>query len=257
MREVLLIGKFNRLFNELNKSLSNYFSIQLCSDNIELLKGMLQMRKPDVVLVSLNDLDDGYQELISYLIQDHARLPLVCIGTKNELADLEELSGSEKIKRITSPVMVKDVIDRIYNILGIPTLEDMWQQEQEAKKGRRKKTILLVDDAAVQLRAMEAILKNDYIIKMATSGKEALEAVKKERPDLILLDYDMPGCDGTETFELIQEEENGNEVPIVFVTGVNKKNRIVTALKLKPAGYLVKPVDRKELLEMARKLLED
>lgn len=124
-----------------------------------------------------------------------------------------------------------------------------------ANENTGKKMILLIDDAAIQLRAMNGILNEKYAVKMATSGEQAIKILQKYRPDLILLDYEMPGCDGKETFENIRKEKNGEDVPVVFVTGVKDRGRVVDVLEMKPAAYLRKPVERNTLLDVVQKIL--
>lgn len=256
MKQVLLIGRFNELFKKLNQDLSKFFKLQLCSDNLELLEGILKMSQPDAVLISVKEFGESHKELFALIGQRDVTIPVVCVGSEEELALIQTFPGCEEMKTITTPVRVRDIVASINESLGIspkdkqPISRDMAAQEQN------RKTILLVDDASVQLRAMEGILKENYNVKMATSGMEAIELIKINRPDLILLDYNMPGCDGPETFELIQKEKNGKDVPIVFVTGVNQRDRIKEALRLKPEGYLVKPVKREELLETVQRVFE-
>lgn len=252
MEQILLIGKFNKFFSDLHRALSRHFSIQLCSNDLGLLKGIIKMSRPDLIVISANELEEDHREIFMYLNQMHKNTPVLCVGKTEALKAISEFPGSDRIKKVASPVLVKDVISKIHDILGVPEKEN----EAELEKEIKKKTILLVDDVAVQLRAMENILKDKYNIRMATSGDAAIELIKKSRPDLILLDYDMPGYDGKETFELIQNEENGKDVPVVFVTGVKEKDRIMKVLKLKPVGYLIKPVKREDLLEMAQQILE-
>lgn len=253
MKQMLLIGKFNNFMNDLNYNLSRHFKLQLCSDNLELLKGMLNMYRPNIILISLNELNENHKEIFRYLDQKHMGIPVLCIGTKGEIELAHDIPECESLKKIQSPVMVKEVVDAANESLGISA--DVKEEKVESEIWKDKKTILLVDDAAVQLRAMESILKGSYSIRMATSGIMAIEMLKKCKPDLILLDYDMPDCDGKRTLELIQEEENGKDIPVVFVTGVNEKERIIEVLKLKPAGYLIKPVDRNKLVEMVQQVL--
>lgn len=252
MKQILLVGKFNYFFNDLQKVLSSYFSMQLCSDDLELLKGIMKMSRPSLIIFAANEVQEEHRELFSYLNQTHENTPVLCIGNKEELMVIKDFPGSKRIKMIARSVLVGDVVREIQDILGEPKKE----KEEKVEKEEKKKTILLVDDVAVQLRAMQNILKDKYNVKMATSGDMALEIIKKGRPDLILLDYDMPGCDGKETFEMIQNEENGKDVPVVFVTGVKEKTRIMAVLKLKPVGYLIKPVIREDLLAMVRQVLE-
>lgn len=255
MKQVLLIGRFNELFKKLNQDLSKFFRLQLCSDNLELLEGILKMSQPDAILISVKEFGESHKELFALIGQRQVTVPVVCVGSEEELALIQAFPECEEMKTITTPVRVRDIVASINESLGISP-RDRQPISRAAVQEQNRKTILLVDDASVQLRAMEGILKENYNVKMATSGMEAIEQIKISRPDLILLDYNMPGCDGPETFELIQKEENGKDVPIVFVTGVNQRDRIKEALRLKPEGYLVKPVKREELLETVQRVFE-
>ncbi len=66
--------------------------------------------------------------------------------------------------------------------------------------------------------------------------------------DVILLDYEMPGMDGKETFERILADKEMCNIPVIFLTGVAVKEHISAVLKLKPAGYLLKPADKEKLI---------
>ena len=112
-----------------------------------------------------------------------------------------------------------------------------------------KKDILLVDDSGVALRTLKGLIGDKYDVRMSTSGIDAISMIHKKCPDLIFLDYQMPLLDGKQTMEKIRELEEAKDIPIVFVTAVNDKEHIKAVLSLKPAGYLLKPVDRDRLLE--------
>ena len=96
-----------------------------------------------------------------------------------------------------------------------------------------RKLILLVDDDGMQLRTLNGMLKDNYDIRMATSGMQALTLIGKKKPDLIFLDYEMPVCDGRMTLEMIRELEEAKDIPVVFLTGVNDKEHIQAYLNLK------------------------
>ena len=255
MKKIVLVGKFNKNFSDLNKVLSQYFSIQLCSDNPELLAGMISMGRVDLIIVSANGFTADHRGIFEYLDKNCRYLPVLCIGKAQDFQTIEEFPGSGRMSRIVSPALVSDVVAKIKELLGIEAAKKEEAAKKQEEEAADKKTILLVDDAAVQLRSMESILKDKYNVMLAESGDDAIEAVKEVRPDLVFLDYDMPGRDGRATLELLRNEENGKDVPVVFVTGVRQKERIMPVLKMKPAGYLVKPVNRDELLQMAQDIL--
>ncbi|MBQ7463888.1 MAG: response regulator [Lachnospiraceae bacterium] len=118
-----------------------------------------------------------------------------------------------------------------------------------------KKVILVVDDNATTLRGIKAILEKKYDVILANSGTKAIAQISRKKPDLILLDYEMPVCDGKQTFEMIRSDEEMADIPVVFVTGVNDKSHIHAVLRLKPAGYMLKPYEPEKLLATVEKVL--
>ena len=82
-----------------------------------------------------------------------------------------------------------------------------------------------------------------------------MTSIGKKRPDLILLDYEMPVCDGKMTLEMIRAEEDLKNIPVVFLTAVNDRANIEAVLKLKPAGYFLKPPVKDKLLAEIGKIL--
>lgn len=117
------------------------------------------------------------------------------------------------------------------------------------------KRILLIDDSAIQLRTMKGMLQDRYEIMMAASGLDGIEIMKKKRPDLIILDYDMPVVDGKATLKMLKDKEEMKDIPVIFLTGVNEKEHIRAVLELKPQGYLLKPAEPERLIEIIQKIL--
>lgn len=83
-----------------------------------------------------------------------------------------------------------------------------------------------------------------------------MTSIGRKRPDLILLDYEMPVCDGRMTLEMIRAEDDLKCIPVVFLTAVNARADIEAVLKLKPAGYLLKPPVKDRLLAEIAGILE-
>ena len=119
------------------------------------------------------------------------------------------------------------------------------------------KTILVIDDSMTQIRVLNMLLQDKYKVLSATSGYEGVTIAKKERPDLILLDYDMPIMSGKETFHKLQENEETKDIPVLFLTGVDEKEDIMRVLVLRPKGYLLKPVDQNRLFESIEKIFDE
>ena len=122
-------------------------------------------------------------------------------------------------------------------------------------------TILLVDDNKVNLFVIEKILNNvgyDDCVSL-TSAHELFEYLEFDAPsstsknvDLILLDIMMPEIDGIEACKMIKANERYKDIPIIFVTALDDKNKLAEALDLGGIDYITKPIDRVELLARIR-----
>ena len=111
----------------------------------------------------------------------------------------------------------------------------------------RKKKILVVDDSEVVRRAMRDLLGKDYAVEAAKSGIAAIKCMTLGRPDLVLLDYEMPICDGSVVLEMMRSEEEFADIPVYFLTGNVSKESVQKVIPLKPMGYLVKTLKPEEI----------
>ncbi len=112
---------------------------------------------------------------------------------------------------------------------------------------KSKAIILIVDDNAMTLRSMKGILEDEYNIILANSGEKAFKQISRCTPHLILLDYAMPGMNGPDIMRRLKDNPMTASIPVVFLTGVNDKDQIKSALALEPYGYLLKPVSKAKL----------
>jgi DNA-binding NarL/FixJ family response regulator len=125
-----------------------------------------------------------------------------------------------------------------------------------ADEGRAK--ILVVDDDAVLLKMIEVIIGGEYTVTTVSSGADALIYLNQaECPDIILLDIDMPGMDGFETFQHIRTIQSCALIPIVFLTAVSGDEPELKGLSLGAKDYITKPFVRDIFLTRIRLRLED
>jgi two-component system KDP operon response regulator KdpE len=114
-------------------------------------------------------------------------------------------------------------------------------------------TILVVDDEPQIRRVMRSTLStHGYLITEAKTGEEGVEAVRKERPDLVLLDINMPGMGG---LEACKEIRRSSDAPIIMLTVRNAERDKVMALDAGADDYVVKPFGIEELLARIRSAL--
>ena len=100
--------------------------------------------------------------------------------------------------------------------------------------------VLVVDDSVTVRQGIKNLLAEDYDVALAQSGTAALRCMILDKPDLVLLDYEMPVCDGQQVLKMMRSEETFADIPIIFLTGRADPETVKKLVALKPDGYLVK-----------------
>jgi len=119
-----------------------------------------------------------------------------------------------------------------------------------------KPLILIVDDSLNNQRIIGTLLSSKkYQLAYAASGKEALEFIEKQIPNIILLDIMMPGMDGFEVKSKLNENDIHKEIPVIFVTALDEPENKAKGFELGGRDYLVKPINKLEVLARVRSQL--
>lgn len=102
--------------------------------------------------------------------------------------------------------------------------------------------ILIVDDDATNLRLLQEILKKDYKVFAAPSAERALLFLSRRLPDLILLDVEMPGMSGYEMIEQLKQNPDFRDIPVIFLTAQEGRDKEAQAFRLGAVDYILKPI---------------
>lgn len=108
------------------------------------------------------------------------------------------------------------------------------------KEENRKPKILVVDDSSTIRMGMKRLLAQDYEVTEVNSGVSAIRAITLDKPDLVLLDYEMPVCDGRHVLEMLRSEEEFADISVIFLTTRDDQESVKKVLSLKADGYLLK-----------------
>lgn len=131
-------------------------------------------------------------------------------------------------KEIAAPIGAENAVAEIEKYL------------MEKKQEPAKPKILLVDDSLTIRQGMKNLLEETYEVMLANSGVAALRSIILDRPDLVLLDYEMPVCDGKQVLEMIRSEEAFKGIPVIFLTGRTDPDTVRKLTAMRPDGYLAK-----------------
>lgn len=257
MKKVLLIGRLNGAVKEMNQLLAQHFYVQICSENANVVEGMMKIVNPDLVLISLVGAYDIDTSIFNILREQYTQTPVLTIGTREQSSKFFKYYEDDQFENLIRPIENTMIIDAVFRRLRLSENEVKQHIIEEKKEDIKKKRILVVDDNGTALRTIKVMLEEYYEVAIAISGAQAMTSIGKQHPDLILLDYEMPICDGKMTLEMIRADKDMKDIPVIFLTAVNDRDNIEAVLKLKPAGYLLKPPIKKRLIEEIDKVLEN
>ncbi|MCX9025731.1 MAG: response regulator [Candidatus Methanoperedens sp.] len=116
--------------------------------------------------------------------------------------------------------------------------------------------ILVVDDQPMNVKIIEDILKKEYDTIHAYNGREALEKIKSEKPDIVLLDIVMPEIDGLEVCKKIKQESTTRFIPVVIITSLSDLDDKIKAIEAGADEFLTKPTNSIELTTRVKSLLK-
>lgn len=241
MAKIIFIGKFNTLFEEISDYLEKYFNVQVCVDNLYMLQSMLKLSQPELFIINMVGIGDHKSKILNELKYNYSDIPLICMEAESAPISEEELIDIKQYCTLTMPVSNEEIVKKVCEILDLKYDSDNKSVNEEKYE---KKCVLAIDDNDFQLRMLNELLKDNYDVQLATSAMKALTLIGKRVPDIILLDYEMPICDGKMTLQMIREIEEAKEVPVIFLTGVRDTEHIKGVIDLHPAGYLLKPAKK-------------
>ncbi|MBQ3654255.1 MAG: response regulator [Synergistaceae bacterium] len=187
---------------------------------------------PEIVFVNLAGLESPEH------LKRFSESKIFLLGTQAEL-DGSEIACSGKFVR---PFNAKEVREHLLGLSQAPAEE--------------QKTILLVDDDAVMIRTLREGLSTSYKVIPANSGVNALKILERTRPDLILLDYEMPEMTGPEVLATLRAKDGTKDIPVMFLTAKNDLGSISLIEALKPDGHMLKTLPLREIKGIIQKFFD-
>ncbi len=161
---------------------------------------------------------------------------LILLGNPMELQAVEEhIPATVVAARFERPFDMKKLVENVDRL--VMTNDGL----------SKRKSILLVDDDGTFLKMVRGWLADKYRVTIVTSGAQAMMYIAENKPDLILLDYEMPVVSGPQVLEMIRSETRVDHIPVIFLTGKGDRESVMKVLSLKPDGYLLKSLDRNQL----------
>lgn len=232
---------------------SNSFIVKTIAKNLE-----KQNLNCDICELSLKELESRKEEMGKYVflyIGDRVEFDMMALNYLKDLC-LEDdhviyfCGYEEDIKSITDVVCFDTKAGEFYRPLNVAQVsEQMIKIIRNNEDSAPKKHILVVDDSGTMLTTIRTWLSGKYRVSLVNSAMNALTFLTKQKPDLVLLDYDMPVCSGAHLLEMMRSEETTADIPVIFLTGKGDKDSVKSVLDYKPAGYLLKTLPKEKIID--------
>ena len=194
-----------------------------------------------VLMVLFMEEDEIPDERIIHFLSDTVEEKSVQLILVGEQADIQQvcshLQPDAVYRSFTRPVDNKVFADTVKDYV------------EKADSGAFKKSILIVDDDPQYLTMVREWLKDTYKVSMVNSGLQAIKWLGKNKVDLILLDHEMPVTSGPQVLEMLRSDSETCNIPVIFLTGKGDKESVMAVVALRPDGYLLKGIQKEELLE--------
>ena len=200
-----------------------------------------------IVLMYLGDYVEDISETLVYIkdITVEGEKKLFLVGADSEVKTVKQIIPESVITGVLArPLNVKELVDCMNNA------------GSDIRKRDAQKHILVVDDDPIMLRTIKDWLSGKYKVTMVNSGMNAITYLAKNRPDLVLLDYEMPVCSGPQTLEMMRSESATSDIPVMFLTAKGDRESVMKVLALKPEGYLLKTMKPAEIIESLENFFE-
>lgn len=249
MKRILLLGNPNDIMKSLYHCLISDFQVQLCFGDQETIKSVYKIIHPDMIVVNQIETEEIESDVLEWLKSLAERVPVLFVTQEERWTGYKEYWENSSFEKVFRPVTRAEMIRKCCQMLRTEQVQVSAESSQEPKK------IMIVDDSPLVLRSLKTLLGETYIVFLATSGEQALDLVPRKKPDLILLDYEMPGWDGKKTYEMLKELETAKDIPVIFLTSVSDREHIAAILETNPADYILKPPDQDRLLQSIEKAL--
>ncbi|MFQ5560324.1 MAG: response regulator, partial [Nitrospinota bacterium] len=233
-----------------NKSLSNqlqkagFSKIHTFSDSREALEELLSIG-PGLILAEVNmEGVDGWQLckiLRSETYKPFNHVPIILYSTTTQNPDAYQLASSVGASAfIQPPFKYEDIITLVYTHYISPNAKSL-----PFKAGHTKKIVIADDDSNILKILKFCLDENGYTVETASNGKEAIEAIEKLRPQVVLLDYQMPVMDGMDVLKWLKREFPN--IGVVVLTAHGSEKTAIHFMKEGADDYIRKPFDIKEL----------
>lgn len=208
----------------------------------------LDLKLPEYVFLQAEDYPEGdaalFQKICLKCREDGSKV--ILMGYDGAIDLLKTRTGSVYItEELHRPLDVSAACEKMYDII-VPS---------KRRNSGVRRSVMAVDDSGTMLRTILSWLEDRYEVTLVNSAAKALILLHTKRPDVILLDYEMPVLSGAELFARIKNDPGLEKIPVIFLTAKDDGDTVRKVLSLNPAGYILKTETGEQLINKIEEVL--
>ncbi|HOL47040.1 MAG TPA: response regulator [bacterium] len=243
--EILFVDDSNSMHSLINNFLQNNDNkIYHAYSGVEAIKKYYEIL-PDLIITDIEMPEMNGLELCKKIKEQSINrfIPIIILSSRSDKITIEEAFNYGADDYLIKPIdgeKLKAIIERYRKIIH----------------SKKKNKILIIDDSKIIREYLRhSLLKQGFSVITAENGKIGYEIIKKEKPDIILTDIEMPLMDGYELCKKIKNDNELNEIPILIMSSKDKAYDIKKANELGIVHYFVKPFDIEKLILVIDRLI--
>jgi len=252
-KKVLYVDDMNYSLISLKKGLNDRYEVFLAETAAKMYK-ILENVKPDIILLDVNMPDVGGYDTIKKLKADerYGDIPVIFLTCNSDKESVVKGLSLGAADYIVKPFYADKLIENIENIFNSAALK----KEGGSAKKNNAPSVLVVDDMTSMLRTIHHALHEKYNVFLISKSDIVIDFLQNNKPDVIMLDYLMPGLTGFDLVPKIRELPDYKITPIIIVSTEGTFKNVNDAIALGATDFIVKPFDPKELNYKIEKLLK-
>ena len=258
---ILITGRNRKIASDLREHLESDrgYTVIGCPASKEALFERVPAEMPHVIIICLGDETQdtvGVYDVLRECVNDDW-ITIMVVANEEDSKYFINNTRLKKMLFISRPVSLIALYSKLAEIekkaeydekSGVQRITEYINPKADEYDLKRK-NILIVDDDPQQLLQIKEHLKEFYNVTAVRTGESAFKYLEKHIPDMILLDYIMPGMDGPTVLINMRMIPEYERIPVVFLTGVAEKEKVIkTIVELKPQGYIVKPAKKSDIV---------